>query len=140
MIEDLAHAQVAGGHELLSRIAAGQLSPSGRQQIGLYLRMLEVLEAELDALRARLAATTRRLAGAKVLASRQYGVGPITGLALTCWLGGKDRFSSARKAVRFCGLDVTVYSSAGKGSPLTAFLVRAYRCCARAPTRRARHM
>jgi transposase len=107
----------AEGRELLCRIAAGQLSPAGRQQIGLYLRMLEVLEAELDALRAQLAATARHLVGAKVLASRLYGVGPITGLALTCWLGGKDRFSSARKAVRFTGLDITVYSSAGKRSP-----------------------
>jgi len=44
-------------------------------------------------------------------------VGPITALALTCWLGGAGRFSSARKAVRFAGLDITVYSSAGKRSP-----------------------
>ena len=55
--------------------------------------------------------------GAKTLTDALYGVGPITGLALTCWLGGADRFSSARKAVRFAGLDVTVYSSAGKRSP-----------------------
>src|SRR5713101_59210 len=33
------------------------------------------------------------------------------GLAMTCWLGGAGRFSSSRKAVRFAGLDVTVYSS-----------------------------
>ena len=39
------------------------------------------------------------------------------GLALTCWLGGAGRFSSARKAVRFAGLDITVYSSDGKRSP-----------------------
>jgi transposase len=38
-------------------------------------------------------------------------------LALACWLGGAGRFSSSRKAVRFVGLDVTVYSSAGKRSP-----------------------
>ena len=52
-----------------------------------------------------------------MLSARLYGVGPITGLALTCWLGGADRFSSARKAVRFAGLDVTVHSSDGKRSP-----------------------
>ena len=44
-------------------------------------------------------------------------MGPITALALTCWLGGAGRFSSARQAVRFAGLDITVYSSAGKRSP-----------------------
>jgi len=59
----------------------------------------------------------RHLTGAKVLAERLYGVGPLTGLALTCWLGGKDRFSSSRKAVRFAGLDITVHSSDRKGPP-----------------------
>jgi len=59
----------------------------------------------------------RHLTGARVLAARLYGVGPITALALTCWLAGAGRFSSARKAVRFTGLDVTVYSSDGKRAP-----------------------
>ena len=35
-----------------------------------------------------------------VLAARLYGVGPVTALAMTCWLAGEDRFSSSRKAVR----------------------------------------
>ena len=52
-----------------------------------------------------------------MLAARLYGVGPVTALALTCWLGGAGRFSSSRKAVRFAGLDITVYSSDGKGPP-----------------------
>src|SRR6266536_1658833 len=51
------------------------------------------------------------------LQARLYGVGPLAGLAMTCWLGGAGRFSSSRKAVRFAGLDVTVYSSDGKRSP-----------------------
>src|SRR5205814_1862692 len=55
--------------------------------------------------------------GAAELTARLYGVGPVTGLALTCWLGGAGRFSSSRKAVRFAGLDITVYSSDGKRSP-----------------------
>ena len=49
--------------------------------------------------------------------ARLYGVGTITALALCCWLAGRAGFSSARKAVRFAGLDVTVYSSDGKRSP-----------------------
>ena len=75
------------------------------------------VEAELAAVRHRLLAAARHLRGAKVLAESIYGVGPVTGLALTCWLGGAGRFTSARKAVRFAGLDVTVYSSDGKRSP-----------------------
>jgi transposase len=46
-----------------------------------------------------------------------YGVGPLSSLALCAWLGGADRFSSSRKAVRFVGLDITVHSSDGKRSP-----------------------
>ena len=51
------------------------------------------------------------------LAARLYGVGPVTALAMTCWLGGAGRFSSSRQAVRFAGLDVTVCSSDRKGPP-----------------------
>ena len=36
---------------------------------------------------------------------------------MTSWLGGAGRFSSSREAVRFAGLDITVYSSDGKRSP-----------------------
>ena len=45
----------------------------------------------------------RHLTGAKVLAARLYGVGPVTALAITCWLAGAGRFSSSRQAVRFAG-------------------------------------
>ena len=79
--------------------------------------MLAAVEARMDTLRRQLRDAARRLTGARVLADRLYGVGPVTGLALTCWLGGAGRFSSSRKAVRFAGLDVTVYSSDGKRSP-----------------------
>ena len=67
--------------------------------------------------RAVLTAIARHVTGAAALSARLYGVGPVTGLALTCWLGGAGRFSSSRKAVRFAGLDITVYSSAGKRGP-----------------------
>jgi len=79
--------------------------------------MLAGLEDRLDVVRHRLLDAARGLTGARVLAARLYGVGPVTGLALTCWLGGAGRFSSSRKAVRFAGLDVTVYSSDRKGPP-----------------------
>jgi transposase len=41
----------------------------------------------------------------------------MTSLALVAWLGGANRFSSSRKAVRFVGLDITVRSSDSKRSP-----------------------
>jgi transposase len=106
----------AEGAARLAELAAG-LSPSGQEQVAAALAVTAVLEQRLDQLRRQLAAAARHLAGARELQERIYGVGPATALALACWLGGAGRFSSARKAVRFAGLDVTVYSSAGKRSP-----------------------
>ena len=105
------------GVAALKAITAAQLSPAGQLQVATALDMLSVLEGHLGVLRRRLLEVARHLTGAKVLTARLYGVGPITALALCCWLGGTGRFSSARKAVRFAGLDVTVYSSDGKRSP-----------------------
>ena len=68
-------------------------------------------------LRHELLLAARSLTGARVWPARLYGVGPVTALAMTCWLGGAGRFSSSRKAVRFAGLDVTVWSSDRKGPP-----------------------
>jgi transposase len=105
------------GRARLRQVAAEQLSPAGQLQVATAVAMLETLEVHLDDLRRRLGQTARQLRGPKTLAEAIYGVGPITGLALCCWLGGADRFGSSRKAVRFAGLDVTVYSSDGKRSP-----------------------
>jgi transposase len=94
------------------RVAAADcLSPAGQLQVATTLDMLDALEVRLHAVRHQLLDAARQLAGAKVLAARLYGVGPVSALAMTCWLGGAGRFSSSRQAVRFAGLDVTVWSS-----------------------------
>jgi transposase len=105
------------GLATLRSVAAAGLSPAGQLQITVALDMLQVLEGHLDALRRRLIEAARQLTGARELHARLYGVGPATALALCCWLGGAGRFSSARKAVRFTGLDITVWSSDRKGPP-----------------------
>ena len=97
--------------------AAAHLSAAGQLQVATALDMLAALETRLDVLRHQLLAAARSLTGARVLAARLYGVGPVTGLAMTCWLAGEGRFSSSRKAVRFAGLDITVYSSDSRRSP-----------------------
>src|SRR5256884_455508 len=97
--------------------AAAHLSPAGQLQVAVALEVLEALDARMHQVRHQLLSAARHLTGAKVLAARLYGVGPVTALAMTCWLAGKDRFSSARKAVRFAGLDITVWSSDRKGPP-----------------------
>ncbi len=101
----------------LREAAAAHLSPGGQLQVATALDMLTAVEARMEVLRMQLRYAARHLTGAKVLAAQLYGVGPITALALTCWLAGAGRFSSSRKAVRFTGLDVTVWSSDRKGPP-----------------------
>ncbi len=101
----------------LRAAAAAHLSPAGQQQVATALDMIAAVEARLGPLRHQLRDAARHLTGAKVLAARLYGVGPLTALALTCWLAGEGRFSSSRKAVRFTGLDITVHSSDRKGPP-----------------------
>ena len=103
------------GLAALRDVSAAHLSPAGQLQVATALEVLEALEARLHAVRHQLLAEARHLAGARVLAARLYGVGPFAALAMTCWLGGEGRFSSSRKAVRFAGLDVTVWSSDRKG-------------------------
>ena len=105
------------GVAALREAAAAHLSPAGQAQIATALEVTEALEARMHAVRHQLLHAARHLRGAKVLAARLYGAGPVTALALTCWLGGAGRFSSSRKAVRFAGLDITVHSSDGKRSP-----------------------
>jgi transposase len=105
------------GLAALRAAAAAHLSPAGQLQVATALDVLEALEDRMHELRHQLTGAARRLAGAKVLAARLYGVGPIAALAMTCWLGGEGRFSSSRKAVRFAGLDVTVWSSDRKRPP-----------------------
>jgi transposase len=103
--------------QALRAAAAAHLSPAGQLQVATALDMLAALEARLEVLRHQLLLAARSLTGARVLAARLCGVGPVTALAMTCWLAGEGRFSSSRKAVRFAGLDITVYSSDSRRSP-----------------------
>jgi transposase len=127
------------GHGLAAprAAAAAHLSPAGQLQVATALDVLAAIEARMEVVRHELLAAARHLTGAKALAARLYGVGPVASLALTCWLAGEGRFSSSRKAVRFTGLDITVYSSDHKGPP--GRLSRQGRpCCAGRSMRPAR--
>jgi transposase len=109
--------RTGAGVAALRAAAAGCPSPAGQLQVATALAVTEALEARMHVVRHQLTDAARHLAGAKVLAARLYGVGPFAALAMTCWLAGAGRFSSSRKAVRFAGLDVTVWSSDRKGPP-----------------------
>jgi transposase len=106
----------AGRHAALAA-AVPYLTPAAQAQVDVNTAMLESIEIHLYEVRRELLRRARQLRGARLLQQTIYGVGPITALALVCWLGGEKRFSSSRKAVRFAGLDITVHSSDSKRSP-----------------------
>jgi transposase len=108
---------IRGSRERLQSIVDDQLSVAGRLQVNTALSIMDTLAEHLDRLRRGLLASARHVNGARALMAAIYGVGPMTSLALCAWLGGADRFSSSRKAVRFTGLDITVHSSDSKRSP-----------------------
>ncbi len=97
--------------------AAGHLSAAGQLQVAVAADVLACLEARLGDLRARIRAEAAAMPAARELAARLYGAGPVASLAMACWLGGAHRFSSSRQAVRFTGLDITVWSSDARRSP-----------------------
>ena len=69
--------------------AAAHLSPAGQLQVAVALEVLEALDARMHQVRHQLLSAARRLTGAKVLAARLYGVGPVTALAMTCSLASE---------------------------------------------------
>lgn len=96
-----------------ARLEAGEgLSPAARQVVAVAVRVADALQTGLDALYRELARFARRQPGCQALAA-QYGVGPITAVAIWAFMGDTRRFSSSTQAVRHTGLDVTVYSSDG---------------------------
>jgi transposase len=100
-----------------ARLEAGEgLPPAARQTVGVALRVADALETELNALHKELGQFARRQPGCRALAA-QYGVGPITAVAIWAFMGDTRRFSSSAQSVRHTGLDVTVYSSDGKRAP-----------------------
>src|SRR6202042_1855577 len=64
----------------------------------------------------RLRAYARRQTGCKALMAH-YGIGELTSVAILAELGDCRRFSSSRHAVRYVGLDITVYQSDQRRSP-----------------------
>lgn len=100
-------------HKLSDDPAAVGLSAAGALTVRAALRRIDELDGELDAVYKQIASFARRQPGCKAL-QQLRGVGPLTAAALWAYLGDTRRFSSSAKAVRYVGLDVTVYSSDGK--------------------------
>jgi len=122
MHAQLFHQGVAADRDLLvperrQRLEQGTgLSPAGREQVAVALRVIDALDVDLDLLRRELTRFARRQPGCRALLEH-YGIGPVTAVAIWAELGDVRRFTSSRQAVRHTGLDVTVYSSDAKRTP-----------------------
>lgn len=93
-----------------------ELSPSARQALTVALAMIDACDAQIVPLDRELGRYARHQAGCVAL-MEMFGVGPLTSVAILAELGDARRFSSSRHAVRFAGLDITVYSSDARRSP-----------------------
>lgn len=106
-LPDASKLTTAAGRMMLD---TASLPAAARQVIDVAVRSIDRLEDEIAPLDAQLAELSRQQAGCVAL-RRHYGVGPITSVAILAELGDTRRFSSSRQAVRFAGLDVTVWES-----------------------------
>jgi transposase len=97
-------------------LAAAALSSAGRQMVDTALATIDALTDQIRPLRAQLQAIGRSQCGARELTAH-YGIGALCAAIIWAELGDCRRFANSDQAVRFCGLDVTVYSSDNKRSP-----------------------
>jgi transposase len=93
-----------------SWLAELELPDSARQHIAVALRIIDALDAQEAPITAELRAYAKRQNGCRALMN-QYGIGPLTAVAILAELGDARRFSSSRHAVRYAGLDITVHQS-----------------------------
>ena len=82
------------------------------------LAAVDALSLQIGPLRAQLQTIGTNQPGVLAL-TQQYGIGLLCGTIIWAELGDCRRFSNSDQAVRFAGLDVTVWSSDTKDSTST---------------------
>jgi transposase len=115
-------------------LEALELPDAARLQIRVALAVIDELNDQLAGLERELREIARSWPGPRAL-QIHYGIGPVTAVAIVAELGDCRRFSSARKAVRYAGWDVTVSQSDSRRAA-GRLSRQAPRRCAGRPTRR----
>jgi transposase len=110
---------IEGVASLPGRMALYQaeLSAAGRQMVETALQVISALDQQITPLRGQLQGLGRAIPGARALKEAHYGIGDLIAVIIWSEVGDCRRFRHSDQVVRFAGLDVTVYSSAGKRSP-----------------------
>jgi transposase len=91
-------------------LASQRLPQTAREQIRVALAMIDALAVQIAPLEKELRAYARRQIGCTALMAH-YGIGELTAVTILAELGDCTRFSSSRQAVRYAGMDITVYQS-----------------------------
>ncbi len=92
-------------------LAAQPLPETARQQITVSLAMIDALEVQIAPIHRELRAYARAQTGCRALIDAYYGIGELCAVTIVAELGDCRRFANSRDAVRYGGLDVTVYQS-----------------------------
>ena len=98
---------VGDGREWL---AAQPLPETAREQVTIAIAMIDALDRHMAPLDKELRAYARWQPGCKALMAH-YGIGELTAVTILAELGDARRFANSRDAVRYAGLDITVYQS-----------------------------
>jgi transposase len=91
-----------------------ELSPAGRQRVGVGYRVIDAVEAEIVPLRRQLHRFAARQPACRALTDAHFGIGPISAVVLWSELGDCRRFTRSMQVVRHTGLDITVDESNGR--------------------------
>ena len=73
--------------------------------------MIDALDVQLAPLDRQLRSYARRQTGCKALIDPYYGIGELCAVTILAELGDCRRFDNSRDAVRYGGMDITVYQS-----------------------------
>lgn len=90
---------------------AQPLPDTAREQITVAVAMIDALEVQIAPVDRELRAYARRQTGCRALIDAYYGVGELCAVTVLAELGDCRRFANSRDAVRYSGLDITVYQS-----------------------------
>jgi transposase len=117
----LYHHGVPQRRELLTRenrtwVEELPLPAAAREQVSVALAMIDAVAVQLKPLTDELRAYARCQAGCRALMAH-YGIGELTAVVVLAELGDARRFSSSRDAVRYAGIDITVYQSDQRRAP-----------------------
>jgi transposase len=90
---------------------AQPLPDTARQQVTVALAVIDALEREIAPVDRELRGYARRQTGCQARIKAYYGIGELTAVTVVAELGDCQRFANSRDAVRYSGLDITVYQS-----------------------------